>query len=302
MRRATAPRLDAERQALVEESLPVVRSVVASVAAGFPRHADRDELVQAGALGMVEAAHRFDPERGVPFEIWVSRRVRGAVLDAVRAMDFAPRALRAHARAVELVRLQLEAELGRTPTTEETAERAGLSVADVHALDGRVHGSVVLSLDVPLDEVEAEHVTLASTLVDDALGPLELLELRERARYVRDALACLPARVRSVIVGYFLEGSTSAELAAEFGVTESRISQLRSEGLALLRLAVDAQYGIAPDPQSPIARRAADVADELARTSSYHDRLSTLPLPRSAEPTPLRLPVPRVPQPLEQIA
>jgi RNA polymerase sigma factor for flagellar operon FliA len=276
--------LTPEARALVEKHLPMVRHVLAGVAAHFPRHADREELAQAASLGLVEAAARYDEERGVPFDRWAALRIRGAILDAVRALDFAPRTLRAASREVEAARNELTAALGRTPTSEDIAERLGIPVAEVDQLQGQVHRSVVLSLDAPSGESEGDPLTLASALLDDVQRqPAEVLEMRERATYVRDALTCLPDRLKEVVVGYFLEGQTSADLAARLGVTESRVSQMRTDALKLMRAGIEAQYAEThPTGDGPVrgAHRTASYAAELAARSTYATRLSQVPAQR----------------------
>lgn len=288
---STTP-LSPEAKALVEEHLPLVRHVLAGVAAHYPRHADREELAQAATLGLVEAAARFDLARGVPFERWASLRVRGAIVDAVRALDFAPRTLRSAAREVELARTDLESELGRTPTAAELAARAGISREDLSALQGRVHRSLVLSLDAPCGEEDGDPLTLGSSIVDEAqLSPNEVLEQRERATYVRDALAVLPERLREVVVGYFLDGESSADLADRLGVTESRVSQMRTEALTLMRGGIEAQYEPEASPAGTDsgrqAYRQAAYAAALAAKSSYASRLGRVPTqrPTAAERT-----------------
>jgi RNA polymerase sigma factor FliA len=279
----TPDSLTDEAKALVEAHLPMVRHVLAGVAAHFPGHADRDELAQAARLGLVEAASRYDGARGVPFDRWAALRMRGAILDAVRTLDFAPRTLRAASRDVEAARGQLTAELGRTPTSRDVAERLGVPVAQVDRLDGRVHGSLVLSLDAPCGEEDGAPLTLATGLVDQVQHqPSEVLEQRERARYVHDALACLPERLREVVVAYFFEGVTSAEIAEQLGVTESRVSQMRTDALKLMRAGIEAQYADKPasDPAGRGSHRAAAYAAELAARSSFATRLSQLPQQR----------------------
>jgi RNA polymerase sigma factor for flagellar operon FliA len=267
---------------LVADSLPLVRAVVGSMSAHYPRHCDRDELVAAGTFGLVEAARRFDPSKGVPFERWAVLRIRGAVVDAVRALDFAPRALRASARDLTAVRDTLERELGRTPTSEEVAERMGMPLADLVQLEGRLHRSTVLSLDAPTRDAEGD-TTLAAIVLDPGSDPLEELERRERDSYVTDALQSLPDRLKSVLVGYFLEGRSSAELAEELGVTESRVSQMRTEALSLVREGLAAQYGERTTAQTgrAAAKQAAYNASLSAR-SSYASRLSSVPRSRAA--------------------
>lgn len=264
---------------LIERNLPLVQHVLFQVAAHYPRHADREELAQAATLGLVEAAHRFDPARGVPFERWVSMRVRGAIVDAARALDFAPRSLRAAARSVEDAHSQLLTRLGRTPTPEEVAAEMQVPVRELHELQGRVHRALVLSLDAPCGEEEGDPLTLADGLVETVyVDPSTQLEERERAAYLRDALALLPDRLQAVVSGYFLEGRSSAELADELGVTESRVSQMRSEGLALMRAGITAQYSDSPIDAEPETGRAANrraaYAAALSNRSSYADRLS----------------------------
>ncbi len=249
-----------EIRALVEEHLPLVQQVLYQVAAHYPRHADREELAQSATLGLVEAAHRFDPSRGVPFARWASVRVRGAIVDAARALDFAPRSLRAAARDVEEALAVLTSQLGRTPTAEEIAARLDISVHELHQLQGKVHRALVLSLDAPCGEEDGDTLTLADGLVEvgDA-DPADQLESREQAAYVRDALQLLPDRLRAVVEGYFMQGRTSAEIAADLGVTESRVSQMRSEALALMRAGLEAQFeSVRPRAQQP-SRSAAGV-------------------------------------------
>jgi len=269
---------------LVETSLPMVRRVVACLAAHYPRHCDRDDLVAAGTLGLVEAAQRFDPSRGVPFESWAALRVRGAVVDAVRALDFAPRALRASARDLAAVREALEAELGRHPSLEQVAERMGISTDELVHLEGRVHRSIVLRLDAPARDQDGD-ATLAKIVLDPHDSPLEALERRERESYLRDALALLPTRMRIVLAGYFLEGRSSADLAQELGVTESRVSQLRTEALSMVRHGMAAQYGEpAVDLPARAAARQRTYNASLAERSRFGARLSAqLPRPRTAQ-------------------
>jgi RNA polymerase sigma factor for flagellar operon FliA len=269
---------------LIERNLPLVQHVLFQVAAHYPRHADREELAQAATLGLVEAAHRFDPDRGVPFERWVSMRVRGAIVDAARALDFAPRSLRAAARTVEDAHSQLMSRLGRTPTAEEVASEMQVPVRELFELQGRVHRALVLSLDAPCGEEDGDPLTLADGLVETVyVDPSAQLEDRERSAYLRDALALLPDRLQVVVKGYFLEGRSSAELAEELRVTESRVSQMRSEALALMRAGIAAQYEDGPAVREPETGRAAvrraSYAAALSSRSTYASRLSRAQAP-----------------------
>jgi RNA polymerase sigma factor for flagellar operon FliA len=271
---------EAEVHRLIEEHLPLVRHVVFQVAVHFPRHVDRDELATAGALGLVEAARRYDGARGVPFDRFAAQRIRGAILDAVRAADWAPRSVRTLARKLEQVEQRLATKLGRLPNAHEKAEALGMEPDELRRLQDRMFRSVVLALEYEVAD-EDEELTLVDVLADDhTKEPSEELESRELHAYLRDAVDLLPERHRLVIVGYFLEGQKSQDLAQLLGVTESRISQLRSEALTMLKGGIEAQYEPASDeePAGRVARRRAGYASAIAGASDWPDRLSAMPL------------------------
>lgn len=273
-------RTEKELHQLIEQHLPLVRHVVFQVAVHFPRHVDREELATAGALGLVEAARRYDESRGVPFDRFAAQRIRGAILDAVRAADWAPRSVRTLARKLESVEQRLATELGRIPTTHETAEALGMKRDELSRLQDRMFRSVVLALEYEVSDSE-EDLTLVDVLSDSTTRePSEELEVRELHSYLRDAVRLLPERHRLVVVGYFLEGKKSQELAQLLGVTESRISQLRSEALVMLKDGIEAQYDgdDRDEPSGRVARRKAGYADAIGEASHWHDRLSHLQL------------------------
>lgn len=266
---------------LIEEHLPLVKHIVFQVAVHFPRHVDRDELARAGALGLVEAARRYDESRGVPFDRFAAQRIRGAILDTVRAADWAPRSVRTLARKLENVEQRLATELGRVPAPSEMAEALGLTPQELSRLQDRMFRSVVLALEHEVSDDTDEDLTLVDVLTDrGAVEPLEELETRELHAYLRDAVNLLPERQRLVVVGYFLEGRTSQELARFLGVTESRISQLRSEALAMLKEGIEAQYASQPIADKPVsgrvARRKANYANAIAEASAWRSRLTAI--------------------------
>lgn len=276
MRAANAP----DVQELIEQHLPLVRHIVFQVAVNFPRHVDREELATAGALGLVEAARRFDESRGVPFDRFAAQRIRGAILDAVRAADWAPRSVRNLARRLESIEQRLATSLGRMPSSDETAEALGVTATELRRLQDKMFRSVVLALEYDVTDGD-EDLTLVEVLTDDStLEPSEELENRELHSYLRDAVNLLPERHRIVVAGYFLEGRKSQELADYLGVTESRISQLRSEALEMLREGITAQYGVTEDdepfeaPQGRVARRKAGYASAIAEASPWHERIN----------------------------
>ncbi len=264
-----------DRTQLIEEHLPLIRSVVLQVAVHFPRYVDRQELARAGTLGLVEAASRWDPERGVPFDRFAARRIRGAILDSVRAADWAPRSVRTLARRLERMEQELSSGTGRVPSNEDLAQAVGISVAELDRVRAQVARSVVLALE-SLSTTSEEGSSVLEIMADrTAVEPAEELERRELHGYLRDAVHLLPERQRSVVVGYFLEGRTSLDLARELGVTESRISQLRSEGLAMLRDGIEAQYEPLSVPAcGRAARRRANYAAAIGEASHWRVRLA----------------------------
>src|SRR5687768_8754937 len=279
------PTTAAERVAAIEQYLPLVRHIVFQVAVHFPRHVDREELARAGTLGLVEAAQRYDESRGVPFQRFAAQRIRGAILDAVRATDWAPRSVRTLARNLESTNLRLTTDLGRQPTTEEVAEAMSTTPEELLRLQDRIHRSGVLAPDHRV--VDAEEESTLGELLTDVLNPEPgvALEHRELLGYLRDAVKLLPERHRLVVIGYFLASRTSGELARFLGVTESRVSQLRSEAIEMLREGITAQYD--PEPISsgrsaelePVGasradRRRATFAAAVAGSSDWRARLS----------------------------
>ena len=268
-----------ERRSHIEDNLPLVRHIVFQVAVHFPRHVDREELARAGALGLVEAAHRFDPTRGVPFNRFAAQRIRGAILDAVRSTDWAPRSVRTVARSIEQAGNRLTGDLGRPPTSSELAGAVRLAPEELVRAQSKIDRSMVLALDHPVGEADDEVVTLGDTIGRDEPDAADRLERTELRAYLRDALHLLPERHRLVVVGYFLEGRTSLDLAALLGVTESRISQVRSEALAMLRDGIGAQYdGDAADVGATrSAKRREAFAAAVSESSSWRERLEHQP-------------------------
>lgn len=260
--------------ALVEEHLPLVNHVVFQVAVHFPRHVDRNDLINAGAIGLVEAARRFDESRGVPFNRFAAQRIRGAIIDAVRAADWAPRSVRTLARRLDTVEQRLAANLGRLPSIGETAIELGVSTEEVQALREKVFRSVVLAFEHVAGDSPDEELTLIDVLADDGREPDAELEDRELKAYLREAVAHLPERHRLIVVGYFIQERTSEDLARFLGVTESRISQMRTEALGMLKRGIEAQYTQrVEEPRGLVERRRADYARRIAESSDVTERI-----------------------------
>jgi RNA polymerase sigma factor for flagellar operon FliA len=264
---------DRRREDVVRNHMPLVGHLVREMLARVPAHVSRDDLVSAGYAALVTAARGFDESRGVPFARFAATRIRGALLDELRGMDWASRSVRQRARRTDSARQELTAELGRTPSVTEVADRLGCSVEDIGSADDDVQRAVVFSLQGFASAGAEDMVTEPSP------GPEEMLVRRERLGYLRHAIDALPERLRAVVVGYFFEERPMAKIAAELGVTESRVSQLRAEALGLLRDGLNTHLEptpAAPDPgpQGCAARRRAAYCEAVATGGTLASRLA----------------------------
>src|SRR5450432_3232590 len=259
---------------LVRAHLPLVGYLVAEAASKLPGHVSRDDLTSAGMMALAQAARSFDAERGVPFARYASMRIRGGIIDELRGHDWASRSVRIKARQRGAAEEALSNTLGRHPTQQELATYLGVSLLELASVEGDVHRSVVLSL-----QGFSEAGTLEGMLPHQDPGPEDVLLNRERESYLLDAVAALPDRLRIVVQGYFFDERPMAEIACELGVTESRISQMRAEGLSLLKDGMMAM--LAPEqldandrPDGCVARRKAAYYATIAASSDYRARVT----------------------------
>ena len=268
-----APPVDRRRDDSVRKHMPLVGHLVREVLARVPAHVNRDDLLSAGYAALVAAARGFDEERGVPFARFAATRIRGALLDELRGLDWASRSVRQRARRADSARQQLTAELGRMPTVGEVAAWLGCSIADIEAQDDDVQRAVIFSLQGFATAGADDMVT------EPGPGPEEMLLLRERIGYLRHAIDALPDRLRTVVIGYFFDERPMAHIAAELGVTESRVSQLRAEALVLLRDGLNTHLEPALTTPSGIgdgcvARRRTAYYEQIASRGTLHSRLA----------------------------
>jgi RNA polymerase sigma factor for flagellar operon FliA len=225
--------VDIERDDLITSHIPVVSHIVRETMGRVPSHVNRDDLTSAGLAALVQASKSFDAERGVPFARYAATRVRGAILDELRGIDWASRSVRRRARDLDATRSQLAAILGRMPSLQEVADAVGMTTAEIAQNEDDIARAQVLSLQ------GAQDASLEDMLPSRGPSPEQLVEHRERLTYLVEAVAELPDRLRIVVSDYFLEERPMAEIAAELGVTESRVSQMRAEALVLLRDALN---------------------------------------------------------------
>ncbi|TDV39756.1 FliA/WhiG family RNA polymerase sigma factor [Actinophytocola oryzae] len=223
------------RDRLVLHYAPLVKYVAGRVGTGLPAHVEVADLIQSGIFGLVDAIEKFEPERGLKFETYAMQRIRGAILDDLRAQDWVPRSVRGRAREVERALERLGAQLRRTPTDGELADELGLSLNELRD----VYAQLQLTSVVALDELAAAGrgpTPLADILEDqEALDPVALLVDQDNRRQLAQAIAHLAERDRVVVTLYYFENLTLAEIGRVLGVTESRVCQLHTRAVLRLR-------------------------------------------------------------------
>ncbi|GIE77603.1 hypothetical protein Aph02nite_35530 [Actinoplanes philippinensis] len=262
-----------EQEDLIRTHMPLVGHLVRDMLSRIPNHIHRDDLTSAGLHALVTAARGWDPQRGVPFHRFAGTRIRGALLDELRALDWATRSVRSKARNTDVTRQQLTTTLGRTPTPEELAQALGTTTTDLHQTDTDVQRATVLSL-------QGFTTSSADDLVTEREpGPEEMLLRREQIGYLHHAIDSLPERLQTVVTEYFLQERPMADIAADLGVTESRVSQLRAEALSLLRDGLNTHLNpeLAPVPENPesiTARRRATYYANIANNTTMRSRLA----------------------------
>jgi RNA polymerase sigma factor for flagellar operon FliA len=213
--------------------MPLVGHIVRETMNRVPSHVDRDDLVSNGLTALVQAAQAYDESRGVPFERYAATRIRGAVLDGLRAIDWASRSVRRRARDLDETRSRLAGVLSRTPTDSEVAQAAGVTEQELKANQEDIARAQVLSLQA------SSTTSLDELLPTRAPSPEALIEHQEQLTYLVEAISELPERLRKVVEDYFFAERPMADIAADLGVTDSRVSQMRAEALRLLKDALN---------------------------------------------------------------
>jgi RNA polymerase sigma factor FliA len=224
------------RDRLILTYAPLVKYVAGRLGSGLPAHVDEGDLVSYGLLGLISAIERYDPERDIKFETYAMARIKGAIIDELRALDWVPRSVRSRAREIERAIGELEARLGRAPTDEEIAQKIGISVDELEESLTDISRSSIAALDELWSATgEGDQVSLLDT-IEDTSGPrpAEALDETELREALADAIARLPEREKLVVTLYYYEELTLREIGEVLGVTESRVSQLHTK--AVLRL------------------------------------------------------------------
>jgi RNA polymerase sigma factor for flagellar operon FliA len=228
------------RERLVVAYSPLVKFIAGRMASGLPSHVDEGDLVSYGLLGLIGAIERFEPEREIKFETFAVARIKGAIIDELRSLDWVPRSVRARARDVEKAHAALEAKHGRAPSEEEMAEKLQLSVEDFRDALLQIANSSVLALDDLWTFADPDgsggQISVLDTIQDpNALDPESEAHTAELKDRLADAIESLPERERLVIALYYYENLTLREIGEVLGVTESRVSQLHTKSVLALR-------------------------------------------------------------------
>jgi RNA polymerase sigma factor for flagellar operon FliA len=234
------------RQKLLNKYIPLVRNVAARMAMNFPRSVELSDLVNTGVIGLIEAFGNFDPERGVKFETYAVPRIRGAILDELRALDWVPRSTRAKSREIERSFVSLENELGRPPEKEELAKHMKISMEELYSALDDVSGTGIVSLDeVVYREDDNRQVPRIETVIDRSvhsiLGEIEKDELRS---FLVVAMDRLTQQEKLVVALYYYEELTLKEIGAVMSISESRVSQIHTRAVLKLRGMVKERFAL----------------------------------------------------------
>src|SRR5438552_4180562 len=224
----------AERDNLINETLPLIKHIAHRVATRLPANIEMRDLINAGVIGLLDAIEKFEPERNVKFKTYAEVRIRSAILDSLRNLDWAPRSLRKKSKDLEKTYADLSQKLGRPATDEEVSEAMGEDIEDFHALVDQLHGLTIGSFENLSDSDDSE--SYINYYPDDGSNdPYAKFESNELTRLLAGAIDELPEKERLVLSLYYYEEFTMKEIGALLGVNESRVSQLHTKATLRLR-------------------------------------------------------------------
>lgn len=267
---------------LVVENPGLIQHIVSSLSSRYPRHVDRNDLWNAGALGLVEAAQRYDASVGIPFARYAAIRIRGAIIDSTRSRDWATRSVRRDLRAIRMTEEDLRSR-GGEPTDEDIAAALGMSVEDLRKRRADEVSCTLLYLDRENDD---DDNSLRQRVVDGnaATRPDTALESRELIGTLAEAVHALPEPQREVVARYYLDGDLMRDIADDLGITEARVSQIRSEAFAAMRSFFSTLYEeVEPgDTAGPGKRARTRYLESMEENSTWKTRLAAADAPMKA--------------------
>jgi RNA polymerase sigma factor for flagellar operon FliA len=236
----------AAREQLILNYSPLVKFVAGRVAVNLPHTVESADLISYGLFGLIDAIEKYEPDRAIKFETYAISRIRGAIIDELRALDWVPRSVRTRARDIERAIIALEAKLHRTPEDPEVAEELGISLKDLHDSYTKLsYTSIVSFEDVwsPTQEHDDRSALSAGIEDENAENPVEAFESEETREILAEAIERLPERERTVIALYYYEGLALKEIGQILGVTESRVSQMHTKAVLRLRARLHSAQG-----------------------------------------------------------
>ena len=225
------------RDQLIVRYSPLVKFVAGRVSAGLPQSIEQADLVSYGMFGLIDAIEKFDTDRNIKFETYAITRIKGAIIDELRSIDWVPRSVRAKARAVEQAYASLEASLGRAPTDAEVASSLQISEGDLQQIFGQISYIGIVALDEVIagGGERGDSVTLGDSLADRGEGPMAAFEVEEMKQILAGAINRLGDREKIVLSLYYYENLTLAQIGQVLGVTESRVCQIHTKAVMQLR-------------------------------------------------------------------
>ena len=224
------------RERLILHYAPLVKYVAGRVAVGMPASVEHADLVSYGIFGLMDAIEKFDLDKGFKFETYAITRIKGAIIDELRSIDWVPRSVRARARKIEAAVQKLETGLRRTPSEEELAAELGWSISELQETLAKVSMTSIAALDEVLDVGDGDRISLVDTLQDlTAELPEESYDDLETKQLLRETITRLTDREQTVLGLYYFEGMTLSQIGDILGVTESRVCQIHTKAVLSLR-------------------------------------------------------------------
>ncbi len=234
------------RESLILNYSPLVKYVAGRLSSSLPQTVDTADLVSYGVFGLIDAVEKFDPARGIKFETYAIARIKGAIIDELRAMDWVPRSIRARAREIEAAYITLENRLKRVPKDAEVADEMGITLVELQQVLSKLSYTSVMSFEEMWSNTQDrdDRPDVLGSIADrTAEDPVQVFESAEVKEILADAIERLPDREKTVVALYYYEGLTLKEIGVVLGVTESRVSQLHTKAVLRLRARLHAAQG-----------------------------------------------------------